>query len=67
MMIDIVRLLKMYLEKLDFRPLKTPFVSALNGELVLDGPAAKTYCCVILMDLYTIQRLCLIWQIMTLL
>ncbi|QQR53921.1 ACP S-malonyltransferase [bacterium] len=41
MMIDIVRLLKMYLEKLDFRPLKTPFVSALNGELVLDGPAAK--------------------------
>lgn len=40
-MIETVKLLKMYLEKLDFKSLKMPFISALDGTLITEGPVVK--------------------------
>jgi [acyl-carrier-protein] S-malonyltransferase len=41
-MVDTVKLLKMYLEKLDFKKLIMPFISALDGSLVTEGATVKT-------------------------
>jgi malonyl CoA-acyl carrier protein transacylase len=40
-MSDTAKLLKMYLEKLDFKTLHTPFINSIDGSIITDGPVIK--------------------------